>query len=232
MVDVDKAVIARYKKGDLEFEILVDCDKAMEYKQGQWDINDVIATNDIFKDVKKGQHASEQDLENVFKTEDKNKIIEIIIKEGEVQLTADYKNKLREVKKKAIINLIHRNAINPQNNLPHPPDRIERAIEEAKIKIDEFKKAEEQVQDVVSQITKILPIKFEVWEIAVKLPAEIAGKSYSVLKEFGELKKDEWQNDGSLIAKLEVPAGLFEEFENSINKLSHGNIEIKILEKR
>ena len=35
MVDVDKAVIARLKKGGKQFEIKVDCDKALEFKEGK-----------------------------------------------------------------------------------------------------------------------------------------------------------------------------------------------------
>jgi len=133
MVDVNKAVVAKYKKEGLDFEILVDCDKALEFREGKAQLDDVIATNKIFKDVRKGLHASEHDLKRIFKTEDNRKIIEEIIRHGEIQLTAEYRNKLREEKRKAIINIIHRNSINPQNNLPHPPDRIERALEEAKI---------------------------------------------------------------------------------------------------
>jgi ribosome maturation protein SDO1 len=232
MVDVNKAVIARYKKEGLDFEILVDCDKALEYREGKAELDDVLATNDIFKDVKKGDHASENDLKRIFNTEDKRKVAEEIIKHGEIQLTAEYKNKLREEKRKAIIAIIHRNAINPQNNLPHPPDRIERSIEEAKIKIDEFKSPEEQVHDVVSNLASVLPIKFEIWDISVKIPASYAAQSFGILKEFGDIKKDEWQNDGSLVAQLEIPAGMQEDFEDKLNKLTHGEVDIKILEKK
>ncbi|MBI2668141.1 ribosome assembly factor SBDS [Candidatus Woesearchaeota archaeon] len=233
MVDVNKAVIARYKKEGLTFEILVDCDKALEFRQGHnISLDDVIATRNIFKDVKKGEHASENDLKKLFKTEDKTKIIEEIIKHGEIQLTSEHKNKLREEKKKAIINLIHRNSINPQNNLPHPPDRIERALEQSKARIDEFKRPEEQIHEIVSKLSSILPIRFEVWELAVKIPSSFAAQAYRILKEFGDIKKDEWQNDGSLIATLEIPAGMQEDFENKLNKLTHGGVDITILKKK
>jgi len=232
MVDINKAVIARYRKEGLDFEILVDCDKAIGFREGKAQLDDVIATNDVFKDVKKGFHASEHDIKRLFNTDDKRKVIEEIIRHGEIQLTAEYRNKLREEKKKAIINIIHRNAINPQNNLPHPPDRIERALEEARVKIDEFKKPEEQVHDIVSRLTPILPIKFEMWEIAVKIPSSFAAQSYGIIKEFGELKKDEWQSDGSLIATLEIPAGMQEDFENRLNKLTHGEVDIRIIKKK
>ena len=34
--------------------------------------------------------------------------------------------------------MIHRNAVDPKTGLPHPPQRIESAMEEAKIHVDEI----------------------------------------------------------------------------------------------
>ena len=99
-MNVDDAVICRLKKQGLDFEILVDCDKAMDFKHGKAGIDDVLVTEEIFKDVKKGEHASEHDLANVFGTDNKKEACSKILKDGEVQLTTGYKNKLRDEKKK------------------------------------------------------------------------------------------------------------------------------------
>ena len=118
--------------------------------------------------------------------------------------------------------MIHKYSINPVNNLPHPPNRIEAALEEARIKIDEFKKPEEQVKEIIGKINKYLPIRYEIREIQLRIPAKFAGKTYSVLKQFGTLLKDEWQNDGSLLAVLEIPAGLTTDLFDKLNSLTHG----------
>src|SRR3990167_7452032 len=132
MVDVDKAIVAKLKLKGINFEILVDCDKALEYRAGRLkDLDNVLATQDIFNYVKKGLHASF--LKETFGTDDKRKIAERIIKEGEIQLTTEHKNKLRVELKKRIVSLISRNAINPRTGLPHPPVRIEAAIDEARV---------------------------------------------------------------------------------------------------
>jgi len=231
MVNLDEAVIARTKKNGKDFEVLVDLDKALALKKGE-DVNleEVLATNDIFKDSKKGLHASDEDMNSAFSTTNKEEVARKIIEQGEIQLTADHKNKLREEKKKKIINIINRNAINPQNNLPHPPQRIEAAIDEAKVHIDEFKRAEDQVHEIVQKINSILPIRFEVRIIEVIVPANFASQSYGILKNLGDLQKDEWLNDGSLHAKIKIPAGLQEELENELNKLTHGDVQINIVE--
>lgn len=232
MTNIEEAVIARLKIQGETFEILVDCDKAIDFKSGKCSLNEAIVTNEIFKDVKQGERASENIMKKVFKTEDKNKIAEEIIKKGEIQLTTEHRNKLREEKRKKIIELIHRNAIDSKTGLPHPVQRIELAMDEARVHIDEFKKAEEQVQEVLEKLRPIIPIKFEVWEMAIKIPAQYAAQSYRILKTYGTLKKDEWQNDGSLIAVIDLPAGMSEEFENELNKLTKGESETKILNKK
>lgn len=230
MVTVEKAVIARLKKQGHTFEILVDCDKALDYKTGKPTTPDTFtAAADIFKDVKKGEKASEHLLQQTFNTTDPYTIAGIIVKHGEVQLTQEHRNKIREEKKKRIITIIHRNAIDSKTGLPHPPQRIERAMEEAKVHIDDNKTAEEQLDHVLKQIRAIIPIKFETRHIAVKIPPTYAGLGLTTLKKY-TLLKDEWQNDGSLIAIVEIPAGITDEFYDHMNKVTHGEVETKIIQ--
>ncbi len=220
-------VIAKLRQGNKDFEILVDLDKAMEFKHGKADIKDVLAIDKIFSDAKKGMHASEEDLKSAFKTTDTYEVASYIIKRGTVQLTAEYRKKLREAKIKQVVAFLARNCINPQTNLPHPPQRIENAIEEAGAKIDEFKPVDEQVNQIIKQLQKVLPIKIEFKKLAVKIPAVYTGKAYSILKEY--LKKEEWQADGSLIVTVEIPAGIQMDFFNKLNALTQGSAETKEL---
>ncbi|RMF55388.1 ribosome assembly factor SBDS [Candidatus Woesearchaeota archaeon] len=222
--------LARLRKGGKTFEIAIDPDLAISYKHGaDVDISEIVKSEHIFSDVKKGELASETDLRNIFGTEKPLEVAEIIIKEGEIQLTAEYRKKVREEKLNKIIYLIHRNAVDPKTNLPHPPDRIQSAIKEAKVRIDEFKKAEDQVQDVLKNIREIIPIKLEVKKLQVVIPAEYAAKSYSTVKRFGKMLKEQWNNDGSLTAVIEVPGGMESNFYDKLNSLTHGNNEVKVL---
>ena len=229
MVDVDKAVVAKIRKGENHFEILVDCEGALDFRRGkEVSLDDVLATEDIFKDIKKGEKAS--DLKKFFGTEDVRKIAEIIIKEGEVQLTAEYKSKLREEKRRRLVSIISKGCINPDTGAPHPPQRIESAIEEAKVKIDEFKSAEEQVNEVITKLRVILPLKYEIREVAIKIPSANAGKSYSVFRQYGKVLNEEWQNDGSMKCKVEVSAGLEVELYDKLNSMTHGSITTKVID--
>ncbi|MBW3021904.1 ribosome assembly factor SBDS [Candidatus Woesearchaeota archaeon] len=225
--------LARLKKAGDNFEVDVDPDMAIAYKQGKdVSIKDVLKAEKIFADAKKGLLASEERMEQVFGTTDVKQVAEQIIQNGEIQLTAEYRQKVRDAKRKRIIEIIRRNGVDPKTHLPHPLQRLENAFEEAKVKIDEFVSDEKQVQEILKKLRPILPIKFEVKEIEVILGSEYAGKAYPAVKSFGKLLKDEWRNDGSWRAVVEIPAGTQEEFFDKLNSLTHGEVETKILDSR
>ena len=222
--------LAKLKKGGENFEVVINSDNAIAFKQGKdIAIEDVITNEKIFTDAKKGLLASEKLVQQLFNTIDVKEVAKIIIKEGEIQLTAEYKQKLRDEKKKRIVNFIHTNGVDPRTGLPHPITRIENAFEEAKIHIDEFKPQEQQIDEILKKLRVILPIKFEIDEIEIKIPAIYAAKMYSVVKSFSKIIKDEWLNDGSWKCVVEIPAGLKQDFFDKLNSMTHGEIETKIL---
>ncbi|MBW2965060.1 ribosome assembly factor SBDS, partial [Candidatus Woesearchaeota archaeon] len=110
--------------------------------------------------------------------------------------------------------------------------RIENAVEQVNVKIDEFKTAEEQVNDVVKAIRTILPISIEQITMQIDIPPQHAHQAYGVLKRIGEIKQETWGSDGSLVVKLRIPAGLQEEVIGKMNSMTHGGVDIKILEEK
>lgn len=222
--------IARLKKGGFSFEVAIDPDLAIDLRKGkEIDIVDVLKSEKIFYDVKKGELASDTEMENFFETTDVTTVAREILKSGDIQLTAEYRQKLRDEKRNRILSIVHRNGVDPKTKLPHPMQRLENAFNEAKVHIDEFKKAEDQVQDVLKKLQPILPIKFERKRLQVVIPAEHASKCYSVVQSMSDVQKDEWQNDGSWLCVVEIPGGLVEEFFDKLNKITHGDIESREL---
>lgn len=228
---LEDAVIARLVTQGATFEILVDPELAFALKTGgKADIRDVLATDRVFKDARKGLTASEETMRKVFGTTDVFKISEEIVKRGEVQITTEQRRRLREQRLKQIVALISRRAINPQTNLPHPPARIEAALSEARVQIDEFKGAEEQLGRILKALMPILPLKFENRKIAVKVPSSYAGRSQRHLREFGTIKEERWLEDGSWSFVIEIPAGVQGEFFEKLNDLTRGEAEAKVIE--
>jgi ribosome maturation protein SDO1 len=223
--------IARLKKGGQTFEININPDLAVDFKEGkEVDVEDILKSQEIFFNATKGDLASEDIMKELFSSEDKLEIAKIILQKGEIQLTAEHRAKVREDKRKKLVNIIHRNAIDPKTQMPHPVQRIENAFEEAKIKLEEFKSVEDQVNDVVKKLQVILPIKFDHKKVEVKIDAAHAHSVFAIAKKYGVLKENTWLNDGSWFGIVEIPAGLQNEFFDEINGSTHGRAITKILD--
>jgi ribosome maturation protein SDO1 len=231
MIPIDKAVIARYTLGAKCFEVLVDPEKSLALKHGEAvSLEDSIAAREVFSDSKKGERASETDVNKVFGTNDFEKVLIKIIKDGEIQITTEQKRKMQENRRKQIIAIIAKGAVDPRTHLPHPITRLEKAVEEMRVNIDPFKPASSQVDDVLKKLRSILPIKIETVKIVVRIPPEHAPRSCCFLKGFSILK-EEWQSNGSLIVVVELQAGMQSDFFDGLNKLTQGNVETKIIER-
>jgi len=153
-----------------------------------------------------------------------------VIERGEIQITAEQRREMQERKHRQLVDTIVRNAVNPQqDDNPHPPDRIERALEETDFRIDPMEPVESQVDDALDALRPVIPIRFEEVTVAVQLPAEHAGSGQAQLREFGELEEEEWQPDGSWIGVVTFPAGMQNEFYELANEVSEGEAETRIV---
>ncbi|MBA7635274.1 hypothetical protein ES703_42875 [subsurface metagenome] len=230
MVRLEDAVIARMSSHDTAFEVLVDPELALALRTGnEVDMHNMLAIDKIFKDSKKGEAASEEMMKKVFGTLDVFKIAEQVIRKGEVQVTTEQRRKMREQRRRQVVTLISKRAVNPQTGLPHPPARIESALVEARVHVDEFKSAEEQLPGIVKVLLPIIPLKFETRRIAIKIPASYTGKANRVVRNFATVKQEQWLNDGSWAVVVEIPAGIQGEFFDKINDLTRGEVETKVL---
>ena len=230
MISLDNAVVARLESHGERFELLVDPDLAAELRHGNsLPIEDVVAALDIFENASQGERASEVVLLKVFGTTAFEEIALQIIRKGEIHLTAEQRKEKIAEKRRHIITFIARNAINPQTGLPHPPQRIEMALEETKINVDPFKGLEEQVKTAMKALRPIIPIRFEELRLAIKIPPDYASRAYGEIRTAATIEKDEWQSDGSWICVIRIPAGTQNDIYDLINKVSKGDAEVKIL---
>ena len=230
MVSLDNAVIARLKKGEEHFEVLVDPYSAADIIDGkEVDIIQSLAIDAIFKDSKKGTHSSEESLQKNFGTNNIAEIAKNIILKGDIQLATEQRQKMQRNKRNRIVESIVRNAMDPKTKAPHPRTRIELAIEEAGIHIDPFKPVSEQVKTTIEAIRPLIPISIDQIKISVKIPAEYIGKAYGIARNYGSLEREDWQSDGSWIGIIRIPAGMQTDFYDKLNDITKGNVSTKIL---
>lgn len=226
MVTVESAVVARWDHNGSRFEVLVDPEAAQQIKDGKTvDLSDKLALDHIFKDARKGDKFSEEHLEQVFHTRSVGTIALEIIRKGDVQVTTEQRHHLAEAKFRHIVTEIARNALNPQTGAPHPAARIEAAMREAKIHIDPFRPADQQLQEVLQKLRPLLPIRLDTVKIRINVRGQDYPKVIGDLKGLGKLGEERWIADGSWSGILEIPAGVQTELFEKLNARTKGTAE-------
>jgi len=218
MVSMDDAVIARLEKGGKRYEVLVDPDLVNKWKMDHESValDDLLATDEVWHDVKNGERPTVEKLEGVFGTTELEPCVQKIILEGSIQLTTDQRKKMIEDKTRQVIADICMLGIDPQTKLPHPPQRVENALIEARFKADPFKPVELQVKDAVAKIRELIPISFTTIKLAFKIPGTNYGSVFSIVRE--DILKEEWLNNGDWAFTVEIPAGMKNDYIAKIGK--------------
>ncbi|PIU22432.1 MAG: ribosome assembly factor SBDS [Candidatus Diapherotrites archaeon CG08_land_8_20_14_0_20_30_16] len=224
MVNIDDARIASYDDKGTHFEILVDPDLALEIKNGNKELANnlsrLLATDEIYKDSRKGDRVSEKVLQDHFGTVDLLQVVDAILKKGHLDLTTEQKRKLAEAKRKELIDYIVRNSINPMNKAPYPFQRVESALEIAKITIDSQKSIESQIDKIIEKLSIVLPMDFKKYVFKVNVPIQYAGRVNGIINKY-EILERKWE-PASFHFTAKVPAGEKDSFLNTISGLTKG----------
>ena len=228
MTDV---TLVKYSFEGEKFEIMVKPDPALDYKLGKKkDISAVLVSDEIYTDSGKGTRPSAEKLLKAFNTEDQSLIAEIIMQKGDLNLTTDQRRKMIEEKRKQIVHFIAKTYVDPKSHLPHPPLRIEQAMKDGRVSIDPQKNVDEQVKEIVDKLRSIIALKSENLQLEIVIPAQFASQSYAVLKSVGSLKKEEWQNNGSLKAILEIPAAARPNVIDRLGSITKGSATVEVVQ--
>ncbi|HEX5519611.1 MAG TPA: ribosome assembly factor SBDS [Candidatus Nitrosocosmicus sp.] len=223
-----KTTIVKLILGNDKFEILVKPDHALEYKLGKrTDLSTVLISDEIYSDASKGSRVSAEKLNKYFKTTNSNEIIKQILSKGELNLTTDQRRKMVEEKRKQIIQYINKNYVDPKTKLPHPVQRIENGLENIRVVIDPFKKAEDQIKTVVDSLRKVLPLASEMLQLTITIPKSFASNSINFIKSSGSVVSEQWLSDGSLKVKIDVNAGIRGNFLDRLGSLTKGSAQVK-----
>jgi ribosome maturation protein SDO1 len=223
--------VIRFQKFGKNFELVVDPDAAITLKNSKDrtidSLREMLKAEKVFADAKKGQLADDDELLAVFGTKDFFGIAKRMVDEGEIQLTSEYREQLRDEKRKKIIQTIHRISIDPKNNLPHPLVRIENAMVEAKVKIDENKSVEDQVNEIISKLKPIIPIKVDEKILILTMHLNHASKLKGLLSGYGKIEQEEWLGD-HYVCRIRVPAGIYMDMMDDLNAKTHGGVDVRI----
>jgi ribosome maturation protein SDO1 len=226
-MDTSDAITVQYK-GDKKFEILVDPDLAKEAKmEGEdYDIQRLLFVQEVFVDAGEGERASADELEDEFGTRKLMEAAEEIFEKGQMQLTTDQKAEIREDKWKQLVNMIARRAQDPKTGNPHPPQRVENALEEAGFHVNWDSNVEEEFDEAIEILRPIIPISLDEKTVALRIPVDNAGQAYDRIQQVAEVEEEEWGNE-YFTARLTLPAGVLSELMDELQDMTSGQTEMR-----
>jgi ribosome maturation protein SDO1 len=112
--------IAHITKGGERFEIVLkDPDKALEFRQGkEIDPKEFLESFDVWADAKKGEKQSAGKMKQWLGTDDPIEAAKVILRKGELHLTEEQRKRMFETKRAKIIQYIHQNASDQEQERP------------------------------------------------------------------------------------------------------------------
>ena len=243
---MSKDVIAKYTKLGKTFEIVVDSTKIESYKQGKLtndDIRDMVATNGVFSNIRtlkrvdeglpgkniegKIEKHDDSNLNEAFGTTDFITIIKKILDDGDIQLTVEQRKDMVDQKKRSVVTFISSRAVDPRTSKPHPPQRVELALDQLKLKIDPFIPAEIQLKNILPKLKMILPLSIEEKTIELIIPTEYAGKVRYLIEKKGVIIKENWLGV-KWMGTVKLPAGMVPTLLDELLAATHGNVQCDV----
>ena len=226
-MNTSDAITVQYR-GDKQFEILVEPDLAKEAKlDGEsHEIQRMLFVQEIFTDAGEGERASADEIEKEFGTRQIMEAAEEIFKKGDMQLTTDQKADMRQEKWRQLVNMISRRVQNPKTGNPHPPERVENALDETGFNVQWDSDLEEEFEDAIDQLRPIIPVSLDEKTVAIRIPNDKAGKAYDKIQQTAQIEDEQWGND-FFTARLTLPAGVLSELIDELQDMTSGNTEMK-----
>ena len=231
-VDLGNLTTVRYSSHGKRFEIIVDPEKAWLYKQGETiALEEIVEGYTVFENLSKGLKADLNSLTEIFGSNDEREIIMAVLDKGDLQITQEQRNRFLKEKREEIIAYLMKHAVNPKTKSPHPASRIEKAMDEAGVRIERKEPTPEQARRILKDIQSIIPIQIESAKIEFVIPAADTGKMYGFVQSSGDVVKENWGKDGTLSMIIQVPAGMVAELLESTSDRSKGRVQATVIER-
>lgn len=232
--DLGDLTLVRLSTHGKRLEMVVHPENAWLYKQGEdIPVDDVVEGYVIFENFSRSLKATTEELVDIFGTNDEKKMAEMMIQKGELLITAEQRKQFLAEKREEIIAYISTHAVNPKTKTPHPPARIEKAIDDAGAKINRNDPAADQAVRIIKEINQkqILSIEIQTATIEFIVTAKDTGKFYGILQGSGDVIKEDWGTDGTLTMIIRVPAGVVGNILEKISDLSKGRVRSTVIDR-
>ena len=226
MENLKNSSIVRYKKDGENFEIICDYEKLLEFREKRdISIYDVVCDEEIYFSVKNVKRAANDSLKKVFSNDNKEKILEMIILNGECQIPSAYLKKKTEELKEKIVEYLFNICINPQTNSRFSKQLIESEVLKTSYNYNPEKNFIFQAEEILKKLQSRFPISINFKTIILTVPSKYSGKFLGDFRKFGKIEKEMWDNHGSLKLHIKVNQNNLDEVIEYIKSKSNNEAE-------
>lgn len=154
---MSKSVTVRYRG----LEILCLPDTVYKYRKGLLAKSKVLITDDtIYKDVKKGNVASEKDIEKALGSPTSiNDAIEYLLQKGDYQITSKERQEMNVERRNQLLEHFHQYYLDPKTDSPYPISTLDATFVQIKAKVNYEVSFNRNAEDIRKAMLGILPIK-------------------------------------------------------------------------
>ncbi|KAK2962430.1 putative Ribosome maturation protein SDO1 like protein [Blattamonas nauphoetae] len=220
-----KQQVCQLKRNGVTLEVLCKPGTVAKWKEGNLGIDNVILSDDIFKNHTKLERASDQDVETGTGHPRGMAAVEFILQNGEIALTTAERREKVEQRRREILGFINSYYVDPSTNLPHPIPRLETAMESFRYIIDPFRDGSEQALEVVEKMRDVLPIRKNVMEGTLFVPHKYLSQCQGIVKKYCDKGREKYDGKGCTM-EIGVIPGNFDRVMAELNKVTHGEHEL------
>jgi ribosome maturation protein SDO1 len=170
--------VVKLKYKGKKFEIACYKNKIIEYRNKiETDLGNVLQINQIFTNVSKGQVSSAKDLQ-VFEGMGQDKIIEMILLKGEIQMNQLERQQQLQNLTRDTLHIIVEKTLNPATQKPYTIGIIEKVTKELHFNPNPTKNAKQQALEWIQKIQdsglieiQRVPLQVRIeWKEVVEIP--------------------------------------------------------------
>ena len=185
-VRLTNVAVVRMNKGGKRFEIACYRNKVVNYRQGiETDLSEVLQTERVFVNVSKGEFAKAKDMERIFGTTDEERVIQLILEKGDVQISDLERSQQYESMYREIATWISEHCVHPVTQRPYTIPQIRQAMKQSEYAVHPTRSMKKQYLDCFKRIQqlKVLPIERAKMELQITYPSHEATEVEKFLRE-------------------------------------------------
>ena len=228
-VRLTNVAVVRLKRKGKRFELACYKNKVLSWREGnEKDIDEVLQTESVFTNVSKGVLAKAKDLKLVFGTDDTKKILDEILRKGELQVSERERQYQSDNLFNEIAGIVTAKCVDPETKRPFSLGVIERAMKETiHYAVMPGKNAKTQAQTVIKLLAEHMSISRA--QMRVRIDAT-TGKG-KVLKEKLNVHVASWEEiewDAGFEATVLIDPGNYRPIEEILRAETKGQGTLEV----